>query len=144
MKEPKQYYWNGSYVTIVGNIEGEEGLVAVDEGSDYGSMSVARRADLIPKEESYTYKRAQERADELRLLVSKAQDKFDTLVDEIVDEACKTLSMRIKMNALFGHTGNGALAVQISEEVEKLIKKDPKEIVEKKVKASEREDGGEI
>lgn len=131
----KEYYWNGGYVTIVGEIEGQPDLIAVDEGGDYGSMMVARKKDLTLKEESYTYKQAQARADELRLITAKAEENFEAIYEKIISASCKALSARIKMNAFFGKSNDAdSWAVIIANELEKLIKQDAKDIIKKEAK----------
>ena len=133
----KEYYYNGGYVTIVGEIEGQPDLIAVDEGGDYGSMMVARKKDLTLKEESYTYKKAQERADELRLITQKAEENYEKIVEKIIKAAVSTLQTRIKMNVLFGSSnGNGAdsWALIISNELSKIVKGDAKGVINKELK----------
>lgn len=135
LDKTKEYYWNGGYVTIVGEIEGQPDLIAVDEGGDYGSMMVARKKDLTLKEESYTYKQAQARADELRLLTQKAEGNFEAIVEKVIKVACKALQARIKMNVLFGSASSGnGWAVTIADELEKLIKEDAKDTIKKELK----------
>lgn len=129
----KEYYYDGDYVTIWGDVKDQPDFVIVTDGSDYGELSVVRRSNLVPKEESYRFKKEQERAEELRLITAKAKENFDELVDKVVDDAIRTLTSRMKFNAFFGKGGAGAAAwaMSVVEELEKIIKKDAKEIVEK-------------
>lgn len=130
----KEYYYSGAYVTIVGEIEGQPDLIVVDEGGDYGSMIVARKKELTLKEESYTYKQAQARADELRLFTQKAEEDFEAIVEKVIKVACKALQARIKMNVLFGSASSGnGWAVTVADELEKLIKEDTKKTIEKEL-----------
>lgn len=130
----KEYYLSGDYVTIWGEVKDKPDMVIVSDGSDYGELIVARRANLIPKEESYRYKKEQERAEELRLITAKAQENFDKLVDDVVDDAIRTLNSRMKFNALFGSdtsSGTAAWAMTVIEALEKIIKDDTKKKLDK-------------
>lgn len=125
LDKTKEYYYSGSYVTIVGDVDGQPDLVVVDEGGDYGSMLVARRKELTPKEESWTFKKAQEHANEIRMITAKAQENLDEIADKIVDDALKKLASRIKFNVAFGEGGvHSAYALMLSDQLTKMIKED--------------------
>ena len=130
MSEPQEYYINGDYVTIWGEVKDKPDMVIVTTGDDYGALTVVRRKDLTPKEKSWTFQQAQKRADELRLITQKAEENFNKVVEKVIESACTTLSTRMKMNILFGQGGNG-WAVAVADELNKLVKKDAKEVVEK-------------
>lgn len=137
LDKTREYYYNGGYVTIVGEIEGQPDLIAVDEGGDYGPMIVARKKDLTLKEESYTYKKAQERADELRLITQKAEENYEKIVEKIIKAAVSTLQTRIKMNVLLGKgggDGSDTWAIIIANELNKIVKDDAKAVIEKELK----------
>lgn len=122
-----QEYYNSSvgYVTIWGEVKDQPDMVIVCDGSDYGDLSVINRSNLIKKEDSYTYKREQERAEEIKQITAKAQENFDKLADKIVNEAIKRLASRIRFNVAFGKNGEAApYALMLSTELEKMIKED--------------------
>lgn len=120
----KEYYHNGGYVTIVGGIEGQPDYVVVDEGGDYGSMLVARRKDLTPKEESYTWKRQLDREKELKDITKKAEENLNAVADKVVDRALNSLASRMKFNAVFGESDGGTTgwAVVVSNALKDMIK----------------------
>lgn len=131
--DKQEYYYNGSYVTIFSEVTDHPDLVIVSDGGDYGELLVVRKDVLKKKEESYQYQQAQKRADELRLITQKAQENLDKLTDKLVDKAIISLASRIKFNVAFGSGGSAApYALMLSQELEKMIKKDaPKVIAEK-------------
>ncbi len=109
-------------------------MVIVSENSDYGDIRVVARKDLVKKEDTWEYKQAQKRADELRLMTAKAEENFEKVTERVISAACKALASRIKMNVLFGsNMAGGGWAVTIAEELEKLIKEDGKETIKKEV-----------
>lgn len=131
--DKQEYYYNGGYVTIFSEVTDHPDLVVVTDGNDYGELLVVRKSSLKKKEDSYYYQQAQKRAEELRLITAKAQENLDKLADKLVDKAIISLASRIKFNVAFGEGGSAApYALMLSQELEKMIKKDaPKVIAEK-------------
>lgn len=132
MDKEQEYYYNSGYVTIWAEVEGKPDTVIVAEAGNYGDLHVADRKNLVKKEDSYQFKRAQERADELRLITQKAEENFDKLKDKLVDKALLALASRMKFNALFGAGGNVAWAGLVIEELEKLVKEKAEETIKDK------------
>lgn len=129
----QEYYYNSGYVTIWGEVKDKPDMVIVAETGD-GDLSVAKRENLVPKEESYMYKKAQERADELRAITARAEEHFDEVVEKVIDKATSALQMRMKMNAIFSKDigNNAGFAVAIADELKKLVKEKTPEIVKEK------------
>lgn len=102
-------------------------------GDDYGYLTVVRKSDLKPREETWQWQQKQKHADELRLITQKAQENLDRLTEKLVDKAIISLASRIKFNVAFGSGGSAApYALMLSQELEKMIKKEaPKVIAEK-------------
>jgi hypothetical protein len=134
MKFGQEFYYYGEYVTYCAEIE---------NGSQYandfcivkdqeGVLSVARKAEMKPKEESYTYIRAQERAAEIEAITAKAQENLDKVAEKIVDKALADLSFRIKMNVVMGKGGDGTAGLVIAKELEKMVKDSTPEQLKKK------------
>lgn len=135
MDKQEEYYYNGSYVTIWGEVKDKPEFVIVDDDDDYGTMHVVRKDSLVPKEESYTYKQAQKRADELRLITQKAEENFEKITEKVIKTACSALSTRMKMNVLFGEgMKNNGWAVVVADELNKLVREEAKGVIEKEVK----------
>lgn len=132
--DKKQYFYGGDYVTIWGEVADKPDMVIVTQSNDCGDLMVVRKSDLIPKEESYVFKQAQKRAEELRLITARAEERLNEVVEEVIEKAVNSLSYRMKMNAVFGKDiGNvGGWAIQVSNELEKLIKEKAPEVVKKK------------
>lgn len=134
MKETQEYVVDGEYVTIWGEVKDKPELVIVKNGDDYGELKVVNRERLVKKEDSWQWKEAQKRADELRLVTQKAEENFNKITEKVIAAACKSLSTRIKMNVLFGKSSSGnGWAVAIADELEKLIKKEAPEVIKEKV-----------
>lgn len=119
-KKTQEYLFNSEYVTIYKEVD--KTLVIVE--NDHRELLVARKESLVKKEESYQYTKAQERADEIRMITAKAEEKLDELADKLVDKAITTLSARMKLNVLFNKDlGNASgWAITVVNELEKLIK----------------------
>lgn len=119
-KNPQEYLYNQEYVTIYKEVDKDFVIVQ----NDYREMKVAIKKELLKKEDSYYFKKAQERADEIRLITAKAEEKLDELADKLVDKAIITLSARMKLNVLFNKDlGNASgWAITVVNELEKLIK----------------------
>lgn len=136
IEKDQEYIYDNRVFTFFANIEAEnesqdEWVVVQDE--DY-VIATVRKKDLVKKEDTYQYKRAQERADEIRLITARAEEKLDELSDKLVDKALKQLSTRMKLNAVFSKDiGNsGGWALTVSNELEKMIKEQAKETIEDK------------
>jgi len=127
----QEYYYNGGYVVIVGGVEGEEDLVVVNESNSYGGMHVARRSELVKKEESYTFKQAEKRKKELEAITKKAQDNLDKLADKVVDKALISLSSRMKFNVAFGKdmSNSAGWALMVADELKKMVKEKTPEMM---------------
>ena len=131
--DKQEYYYNGGYVTIFSEVTDHPDLVIVSDGGDYGELLVVRKDVLKKKEESYQYQQAQKRADELRLITQKAQENLDKLTEKLVDKAIISLASRIKFNVAFGSGGSAApYALMLSQELEKMIKKEAPKVIAKK------------
>lgn len=131
MDKEQEYYYNGEYVTVYGEVTDHPEFVIVQERGGYGDLIVARKESLVKKEESYEWKQQQAKADELRKITAKAQENFDDLVEKLIKKATETLSSRMKFNAIFGNkAGNLAgWAVDIANELEKLVQEKAKDVV---------------
>ena len=131
--EDQIYMYNREEVKILHEVEGDNDLVVVGQRDGYGDYMVAQKSSLVKLEDSYEFKRAKERAEELRLITAKAQENLDKLTDKLVDKAIISLASRIKFNVAFGSGGSAApYALMLSQELEKMIKKEaPKVIAEK-------------
>lgn len=127
----QEYIYHSEYVTIVDKYDhGDEMVIVVN---DQEELLVAQRSLLKRKEDSWGWKRQEERRDEIQLITAKAQENFDKLADKLVDKALSTLATRMKMNVIFGKDLDNAdgWAIMISKELEKLIREDAKAIMEK-------------
>lgn len=131
--EDQVYMYDREEVKILHKVEGRNDLVVIGQRDGYGDYMVARKSSLVKLEDSYEYKRAKERADEIRLITQKAQENLDRLTEKLVDKAIISLASRIKFNVAFGNGGSAApYAIVLSQELEKMIKKEaPKVIAEK-------------
>ena len=133
MDKDQIYMYNRDEVKVHHEIPDMPEYVIVLDANGYGEWIIARKTDLVKKEDSYEFKSAKERADELRLITQKAEERLDKLTDKLVDKAIISLASRIKFNVAFGSGGSAApYALMKSQELEKMIKKDaPKVITEK-------------
>lgn len=133
MDKDQIYMYNRNEVKVHHEIPDMPEYVVVLDADGYGEWIIARKTDLVKKEDSYEFKRAKERAEELRLITQKAQENLDKLTDKLVNKAIISLASRIKFNVAFGSGGPAApYALMLSQELEKMIKKDaPKVIAEK-------------
>lgn len=132
MDKKQEYLHGNGYVTIFADVKDNDDFVIVE--TDGGVLEVARKNNLTKKEDSYNFKRAEERANELRLITQKAQENLDKLASKVVDKALLDLASRLKFNAMFGKDVNGAIvgwAVTISDELKKLVKEKAPEIIKK-------------
>lgn len=129
----EEYYHSSvGYCTIFGDIVDKPELVAVSENSDYGTITVVKRSELVPKEETWEFTQAKKRADEIRLITAKVQENLDELAERVVDKALKSLASRIKFNVAFGEGGShSAYAIMLSTELEKLIRESGKKVAGK-------------
>lgn len=130
---PKQeYLYNSEYVTIGHKVVGDKDLVVVV--TDSGELNVARLSNLQKKEDSWYWKKAEGRKQELENITKSAKANLDKLADKLVDEALKKLASRMKFNIAFSENlGDSAgWALQISNELEKMVKEKAPEIIEER------------
>lgn len=135
MDKEQEYYYDGGYVTIWAEVKDKPDTVIVAEPGGYGDLHVTSRKSLVKKEDSYYFKKAQERADEIRLITAKAQEQLDKLTAKLVDKALIDLASRLKFNVLFGKNVDGATAgwaVTISDELKKMVKEKAPEVIKDK------------
>ncbi len=133
MNKIQEYYHSSiGHCTIYADIVDMPDMVAVSENSDYGTITVVRRKELVKKEDTWEFKQAEKRRDEIRMITAKAQENLDELAEKVVDKALKSLASRIKFNVAFGESNGGsAYAITISQELEKLIRESGKKIAGK-------------
>lgn len=137
MDNQEYYHRSVGHCMIWGDVVDKPDHVIVSENSDYGQLIVVRRKDLQKKEDTWEFKQAQKRADELRLITAKAQEQFDKLSDRLVDDAIRALSSRMKFNIAFGQGGDAApYALMLSQKLEELIKEKAPEIINEAGKES--------
>lgn len=104
-----------------------------ESGDDYGYLTIIRKSDLKPREETWQWQQKEKYAAELQAIVDKSQNKLDKLTDKLVDKAIMALASRMKFNVVFGKGGAGnAWALTIVEELEKLIKEKAPEVIKEK------------
>ena len=131
--EDQVYMYNREEVKIQHEVKGNDDLVVVMQRDGYGDYIVARKSSLVKLEDSYEYKRARERADEIRLITQKAEERLDKLTDKLVDKAIQALASRIKFNVAFGEGGlHNAYAIVLSTELEKMIKDKAPDVIKSK------------
>lgn len=129
----QEYLHGNQYVTIFAEIKGKDDWLVVE--TEDSVLDVARKSDLVKKEDSYKFKRAQEQADELRLITQKAQENLDRLTTKLVDKALIDLASRLKFNVMFGKDVDGATAgwaITIGDELKKMVKEKAPEVVKDK------------
>lgn len=133
MADIQEYYVDGEYVTIWGEVKDKPDTVIVTNGSGYGDLSVVNRSRLVKKEDSYQWQQAQKRADELRLVTAKAEEQFEKVTEKVIKAACSALATRMKMNILFGEgmKGNG-WAMAVVDELNKLVREKAPEVIKGK------------
>lgn len=131
MEKLQEYLYNSSYVTIWGEVKDKPDMVIVSENDDYGQLLAVKRDQLQKKEDSWMWKQAEKRKQELDKLSKEAEKNINKVVDKVVDKACKELSMRMKLNAVFskGTTGGETWALVIANELEKIIKEKAPDVV---------------
>lgn len=134
--DKKQEYYNSSvgYVTIFAEVVDQPDFVVVEENGGYGELSVIRKKDLVKKEDSYEYKERERRKKELEAIASEAEKRLDEIAEQLVDKSLKSLSTRIRLNAMFGKAENASFALTIVAELEKMIKEKPKETLKEAIK----------
>ena len=124
MNKDQIYMYNRNEVKVYHEIPDMPEYVVVLDADGYGEWIIARKTDLVKKEDSYEFKRAKERAEELRLITAKAQENLDKLTEKLVDKAIISLASRIKFNVAFGSGGSAApYALMLSQELEKMMKR---------------------
>ena len=130
MDKDQIYMYNRNEVKVHHEIPDMPEYVIVLDANGYGEWIIARKTDLVKKEDSYEFKRAKERADELRLITQRAQENLDRITEKLVDKAIISLASRIKFNVAFGSGGSAApYALMLSQELEKMIKDKAPEII---------------
>jgi hypothetical protein len=127
--------YNSKEVKYHFDVKGNKDLVVVLDSNGYSEYMIARKSDLVKLEDSYEYKRARERTKELKELTQKAEDNLKAIADKVVDRALSSLASRIKFNTMFADDtspGQAAWAVQVTDELKKMIKEEAPKAVEKK------------
>lgn len=122
MDDPKQeYFYSGGYVTIFAELSDNDDFVVVK--TDDGDLEVVRKNQLVKKEDSYHFKRAEERRIELENITKKAEENLNKIADRVVDRALNSLASRMKFNLVFGKAGTGnSWVMPIVDELENMIK----------------------
>lgn len=123
----EEYYYNGEYVTIFAEVTDNPDFVVVDNGDN---ILVARRSSLQKKEDTYQWQQQLKRKAELDELREKVDAELNKIADKVVDSALRALASRLKFNVMFGQGVNGgtaAWAIEVSNELEKLVKDKTKE-----------------
>lgn len=122
----QEYLYNSEYVTIYHIIPDLDDAVIVK--NDHGELIVANFSEMELKEDSYYYKQARARKQELEAITKKAEANLNKIADKLVDRALRSLSSRMKFNLVFGKAGEGNNWVMpIVDELEKMIKEKAKE-----------------
>ena len=131
LKQGVQYYSSGDFFEYIEDVPSMPDFAVVREGDGY--ITVARKSDLKPYEESWQWQQKEAAKERLEKVTAKAQANLDKLTEKLVDKAIISLASRIKFNVAFGSGGSAApYALMLSQELEKMIKKDaPKVITEK-------------
>lgn len=130
MDKDQIYMYNRNEVKVHHEIPDMPEYVVVLDADGYGEWIIARKTDLVKKEDSYEFKRAKERADELRLITQRAQENLDKLKNKLVDDSIRALQSRVKFNVAFGKGGSsGAYAMILVEQLESLIKEKAEDAV---------------
>ncbi len=110
--------WNEKPFEVVSEFAYKEyELYVLHEEGDYNnSFRVVSKSNCMNKEDTKIYKKKKE----IEELVVKKQEK----IQEIQDEAIKSLSSRIRINIAFGSSvdTNNLISLKIVEELEKIIK----------------------
>lgn len=133
MSDIQEYYHSSvGHCTIWGDVVDKPDWVIVSENSDYGTLTAVKRSELQKKEDTWEFKQAEKRRDEIRLMTAKAQEQLDKLTSKLVDKALIDLASRLKFNVLFGKNVDGATAgwaVTISDELKKMVKEKAPEVI---------------
>lgn len=127
LKQGVQYYYSGDYYEYIEDVPSMPDMCVVREGDGY--LTVVRKQDLKPYEESWQYQQKQKEKERLEAVTEKVKANLDELAKQVVDKALKDLAMRIKLNVAFGKaTGGEAYAIILSNELEKMIRESGKKI----------------
>lgn len=131
--EPGKEYWSyGDCYFYIEDVPHNTDFAIVREGGDEGYITVVRKSDLKPIEETWQYQQKAKYKAELERVTETAQANLDELAEKVVDKALKSLASRMKMNIVFGKGGAGnAWALTITEELEKLVRESGKKIAKK-------------
>lgn len=128
----KEYWSYGDCYYYVEDVPSMPEFAVVRESGDDGYVTVVRKSELKPKEETWQWQQKQKYAAELQAIVDGAQGNLDKLADKLVDKAIIALSSRMKFNVVFGKGSGNAWALTIVEELEKLIKEEAKDVLKDK------------
>mgnify|MGYP003352565483 CR=1 FL=1 len=113
------YFLNGSRVTLINEFTyNKREYCVVYTGDDW--FEVCKKSDLKKWEETYRYQEEQKQKARAELW-KKYESK---IIERMQNKAISGIANRLKLNAFFGKGGGKAYAVVISEEIEKLIKKE--------------------
>lgn len=129
----KEYWSSGDVFIYIEDVpHNPEFAICREGGDDYGYMTVCRKSDLKPREETWQWQQKEKYKQELEKVTEKVQENLDELAERVVDKALKSLSSRMKMNALFGdNSSNLAWIGVVTQELEKLIRESGKKIAKK-------------
>lgn len=131
LKQGVQYYSSGDFFEYIEDVPSMPDFAVVREGGD-GYITVARKSDLKPYEESWQWQRKEAAKERLEKVTAKAQANLDKLTEKLVDKALISLASRIKFNVAFGEGGvHNAYALMLSTELEKMIRKEAPKVIEK-------------
>lgn len=130
LQKDVRYYYSGDFYEYIEDVPSMPEMCIVREGGD-GYLTVVRKADLKPYEESWQWQQKEAEKERLEKVTEKVKANLDELAKQVVDKALKDLAMRIKLNVAFGK-GNGAeaYAIILSKELEKMIRESGKKIAE--------------
>lgn len=128
LQKDVKYYYSGDFYEYVEDVPSMPEFCVVREGGD-GYLTVVRKKDLKPYEESWQYQQKVAEKERLEKVTEKVKANLDELAKQVVDKALKDLASRIKFNVAFGKaTGGEAYALILSQELEKMIRKSGEKI----------------
>jgi len=129
LKQGVRYYYSGDFYEYVEDVPSMPEFCVVREGGEDGYLTVVRKKELIPYEESWQWQQKEKEKQRLETLTDKVKANLDELAKQVVDKALKDLALRIKLNVAFGKaTGGEAYAIILSTELEKMIRESAKKI----------------
>lgn len=128
----KMYCCYGDFYYYIEDVPSNPDFAICQEGGDDGYMTVCRKSDLKPQEETWQWQQKEKYAAELQKKVDVVQANLDELAEKVVDKALKSLASRIKLNVAFGKGGaSDYAALTVAQEVEKMIRESGKKIAGK-------------